>query len=126
MTRRLRLWIWLAIALVVAGVMWFVPLFDVLGFEQAVVVAGFAAVCGLDLGAAHARSLQAARTAVIVRADEPGRALVRGLVAAAVMPVAIVAIMGLIAAVHGVWRPTCDWVFGIKAYVLLPIASAAL
>jgi len=126
MTRRLRLWIWLAIALVLAGLMWFVPLFDVLGFEQAVVVAGFASICGLDLGAAHARWLQTARDAVIVRADEPDRALVRGVVGAAAMPVALVAIVGGIAAVHGLWRPTCDWWFGIEAYLLMPIASGAL
>src|SRR5262249_1951837 len=87
---------------------------------------GFASICGLDLGAAHARSLQAARDAVIVRADEPGRALARGVVGAAAMPVALVAIVGSIAAVHGLWRPTCRWGFGITAYLLLPIASGAL
>ena len=126
MTRQIRPWIWLGLALVVAGIAWFVPLFDVLGFELAVVAAAFAAVCGLDLGAAHARALQAAERSVADRANAPSRALARGLARAIGVPVAIALVPALIAALHGIWKPTCDWAYGIHAYAVMPLASAAL
>jgi hypothetical protein len=125
-TRHLRLWIWLAIAGVVAIALWFVPLFDVLGFELAVVVAALGSLAGLDLGAAHARELQRERASVIDRSDEPARALARGLSISIRRALIVTAVPGVVAAAHGIWVPTCDWTFALKAYALLPLASAVL
>jgi hypothetical protein len=40
--------------------------------------------------------------------------------------VGVIAIPAGIAAVRGLWQPTCDWAFGIEAYLAMPVATAAL
>src|SRR6185295_19895793 len=50
----------------------------------------------------------------------------RSTVAAAGLAVGVIVIPALIAALRGIWVPTCDWWFGIVAYVTMPIATAAL
>jgi tetratricopeptide (TPR) repeat protein len=103
-----------------------VPLFNVLGYELAIAVSLVAAVAGLDLGAALARELQWMQEPGIARAVYPGRALARTTVTAALLAVGVVLPPALIAAVRGVWLPTCDWWFGVKAYLAIPITTAAL
>ncbi|HTL49500.1 MAG TPA: hypothetical protein VL219_02490, partial [Steroidobacteraceae bacterium] len=127
MARRPRLWVWLSVAVVVLGFgLGFVPLFNVLGYELAIAVSIVAALAGLDLGAALARELQWMDAHGLERAMYPGRALARTTCAAAALAVAVTLPPGIIAAVRGIWVPTCDWWFGIKAYLLLPVATAAL
>ncbi|CAN5499988.1 hypothetical protein BH11MYX1_BH11MYX1_48650 [soil metagenome] len=118
MMLRARIWMGLGVALGVG--LWFVPLFGVLGFEHALVVAVFAVVCGLDLGASRARLAQQAP-------GGPGYAvpiLVRGVVRACALATAIAIVPGIVAAIHGIWAPTCDWWFGLRAFALLPLPSA--
>ncbi len=107
----LRGWIWLGLAVVLGFALWFVPLFGVLGFEHALVVAAFGVVCGLDLGASRARSA-------------PDALVLRGVGRACALAAATVAVPGLLAAIHGLWTPTCDWWFGLRAFALLPLPSA--
>jgi hypothetical protein len=129
MMRRPRLWVWLSVAVLLLGLgLGPVPLFNVLGYELAVLVSVFAAIAGLDLGAAFARELQwmQEQEPAIARSVYPGRALARTSVTAALLPVVVMLPPALIAAVRGMWIPTCDWGFGIKAYVAMPLASAAL
>src|SRR5688572_16086254 len=127
MLKRKRLWIWLSLAVGVLGfALWPVPLFNVLGYELAVVVSVFAAISGLDLGAAFARELQWIEQPALERAVYPGRALARSTGVAALVAVAVVIPPALIAAFRGIWFPTCDWWFGIKAYLAMPVATAAL
>ena len=126
MMRRARLWVWLVIAVGVFGVMMgFAPLFNVLGYELAIATSLFAAVSGLDLGAAYARERQWMQEPAIARAIYPGRALTRSTVVAVALAVTITLPPALIAAVRGIWLPTCDWWFGAKAYLALPIVTAA-
>ena len=122
MTR--RAWIWLGLAIVLGVGLWFVPLFGVLGFEHALAVAVFGVICGLDLGASRAREAQLADTAVIHRADYPIRTLARGVGRACALALALTIVPGVLAAIHGLWAPTCDWWFGLRAFVLMPIPSA--
>ena len=125
---RLRIWVALAVALGI-GLGW-VPLFGVLGFELATAVALFAAVLGLDVGSALAREQQ--RLAPDgAAADGPARgsalrSMARSTLAAAGLAVAVTAIPGAIAAIRGIWTPTCDWGFGLEAYAVMPVATAAL
>ncbi|HEY0252498.1 MAG TPA: hypothetical protein VGC41_13275, partial [Kofleriaceae bacterium] len=121
MTR--RAWIWLGLAVVIGFGLWAVPLFGVLGFEHAVVVAAFAVVAGLDLGASRAREAQTNRSALPEGSEV--RTPVRGVLRSAGIALAIALIPGLLAAIHGLWTPTCDWWFGVKGYLLMPLPSAA-
>ncbi len=116
----LRGWIWLGLAVALGFGSWLVPLFGVLGFEHALVVAVFGVVCGLDLGAARARQAQT----VDGGAGYPVRRLVRGVGRACALATTIVIVPGIAAALHGIWAPTCDWVFGLRAFALLPLPSA--
>ena len=121
-----RLWSWIAAATALGLGLGAVPLFDVLGFELALAAALFAAPMGLDLGAALARELQRIPPRGIERAAWPVRALARSTATAALVAVGVAAIPAAIAALRGLWRPTCDWSFGVAAYVALPLATAAL
>jgi tetratricopeptide (TPR) repeat protein len=117
MRGRTRLWIWAALAAALGVGLGWVPLFGVLGFELATAAALFAAVMGLDVGSAYARTLQ--------RAGAP-RSLAAATLCAATRAAAVMVIPAVIAAVRGVWDPTCDWGFGLEAYLAMPITTAAL
>src|SRR5262245_39642704 len=121
--RRRRLRVWGALAVVLGAGLGWVPLFGVLGFELATAVALFAAVMGLDVGSALARERQRG-----VAGDEERGAgrMARSTAAAAAMAVAVAVVPGVIAAVRGIWTPTCDWGFGIEAYLAMPVVTAAL
>ena len=123
--RRPRPWIWCAISGVLGLVLGMIPLFGVLGFELALWTAVLGSIAGLDLGAALARELHAPAS-VAERARHAGRTLCTTTLAASGMAVVVVLVPAVIAAVRGIWVPTCDWWFGVEAYALLPIASAAL
>src|SRR5438045_628659 len=107
--KRVRLWITAAVVLGVG--LGFVPRLGVLGYELAIVGAVFGSIAGLDLGAALARELQWSDAPVIERARYPGRALARSSCGAIGLAVAITLVPAVIAAIHGIWRPTCDWSF---------------
>jgi len=121
--RRPRLLVWGTLAVVLGAGLGGLPLFGVLGFELATAVALFAAVMGLDLGSALARERQ--RGAASDGESCAGR-MVRSTAAAAGMAVAVAVVPGVIAAVRGIWVPTCDWGFGLEAYLAMPVVTAAL
>jgi hypothetical protein len=122
---RRRLLIWAAVAVVLGLGLGLVPLFGVLGYENALALAVFGGVCALDVGAALARSLQQMPAPGLARATYPGRMIAATAVHAALVPVAIVALPALVCAVRGIWVPTCDWWFGLEAWLLMPALSAA-
>jgi hypothetical protein len=126
MARRWRLWMWCALAVAMGVGLGWVPLFGVLGFELATAAALFAAVMGLDVGAALARELQRMPVVGVARAEYAGRTMVRSTVAAAGVACAVAAVPAVIAAVRGVWVPTCDWGYGVETYVAMPLVTAAL
>jgi hypothetical protein len=122
---RLRIWIGIAAALGIG--LGFVPLFDVLGFELALIGALLGSIAGVDLGAALAREVQALDGVKAVdRLGYPGRALAGTTLCAVGLGVLVPLVPAAIAAVRGIWVPTCDWWFGINAYGLMAIASGAL
>lgn len=120
MTTRIR--IWLAAAAVLGVGLWFVPLFGVLGYELALVTSGFAALAGLDVGACRAR---AAHLAPGIGPTTRGR-FVASVLTSSGIAMAITCVPAIIAAVHGIWAPTCDWMFGIRAYLAMPLSTAVL
>src|SRR5262245_14914887 len=116
---RLRVWIALAVGLGV-GLGW-VPLFGVLGFELATAAAVFAAVMGLDVGAALPRELQRMPASGVERAAYAGGTMVRSTLSAVGLAVAVAVLPGAIAAVRGIWVATCDWWFGAWTYLAMPV-----
>ncbi|HEU4732226.1 MAG TPA: hypothetical protein VFT22_30230 [Kofleriaceae bacterium] len=124
--RRPRWWIWVALAVALGVGLGWVPLFGVLGFELATAVALFAAVMGLDLGSALARELQRMPAAGVARATYAGGTMVRATLGASGLAVGVALIPAVIAAVRGIWTPTCDWWFGIETYAAMPLVTAAL
>lgn len=112
--RRFRAW--LGVAVIVAVVLLQLPLFGVLGFELALAMAVLVSIAGLDLGAAAMRARPGDAAGEVARA---ARLAVR----------ATLLLTGpalLMALVHGVWVPTCDWTFGLRAYALMPGAGAVV
>src|SRR5437762_10089676 len=95
-----RGWIWLGLAAALGVGLGWVPLFGVLGFELATAAALFAAVMGLDVGAALARELQRMPVVGVARAEYAGRTMVRSTVAAAGVACAVAAVPAVIAAVR--------------------------
>ena len=104
---------WMAVAVAMGVVLTRLPLFGVLGFEHATVVAVFASLVGLDLGSAFARK-------------QTGSGLISLLTRTLARVLVVVAVPGVIAAIHGAWAPTCDWLFGLQTYGAMPIASAVV
>jgi hypothetical protein len=103
-----------------------VPLAGVLGYELALWAAVVASVMGLDLGAAYTRHrTQQPSTRSAGHATE--LTTVAGMVAAAVTLTWIpLAALAFVAAIRGIWIPTCDWTFGITCFVAMPVASGGL
>ena len=124
--KRPRPWIWAGLAATLGIALGFVPLFGILGYELAFVTAIFATIAGLDLGAALARELQTGPAPVAERARHAGRSYATATAAAAGLAVAVASVPGVIAAIRGLWVTTCDWTFGLEAYAVMPLASAAL
>lgn len=124
--RSRRFMVWAALTLVTTIALLRLPLFGVLGFELGLCLAVFGSLAGLDLGAALVRAAQARPLVGLARTVGPGR-LVLGLAARAlVAPTLLVATPAVAAAVHGVWAPTCDWGFGVRAVVALGLVSTWL
>jgi hypothetical protein len=121
-----RLWSWGVVATIIGLAVGIVPLIGVLGFELAVVGSAFGAIMGLDVGARLARELAVMPAPGLSRAVGAGRMLARTTLAASGTALVLVAIPAVIAAVRGLWVPTCDWTFGIEAYAALALATAVL
>ena len=115
-----RFGVWLALLAVLAVVLCFVPLFDVLGYDFAFAMGFAAALAGVDLG--HG---------VIVRAragggdgDAPAAALARrvGLALAAALGVLVLPL--LLSLANGLRVRNCNLGAGLAFYVLLPVSTA--
>ncbi len=121
-----RLWTWILLATLMGIGFGFLPLFGVLGYELSLAVALFVAPMSLDVGAALARQLQRQPAPQIVGAGYAGRAVARSTLLATGLTVTVALIPGTICALRGIVVPTCDWWFGIVAYLALPVVTAAL
>jgi hypothetical protein len=113
MTRR-RALIWAAIMTALAGVLAFVPVFNVVGYELSFVVALVASFGAADLAAAHAAHARAGRAPEVwgTWSGAAGRAL-----AALLAPPLVVM------ALNALRVDACDPWHGLAFYALLPAAS---
>jgi hypothetical protein len=124
--RRTGLWVWCGLAVALAVVLCFVPLFDLLGYELALAVTPLCAAAALQLGlreVAHhrARLPFSAREAADLR---PFRAMF-GLVIAALIRAAPVLLLPLVISIANMLRVrNCNPAIGLVWYGVLPVASA--
>jgi len=114
---------WLAVEVVVGLVLAELPLFGVLGYEHALVATLIGSIASLDLGIALAR--RATRGDATFAAGRSAPRFVLALTwRAGMIALAVTAIPGLVAALHGLWVPTCDWGFGVRAYLSMVSTGA--
>ena len=117
-----RVWTWALVAVVMGVGFGRLPLFGTLGFELSLAAALFAAPMSLDLGAALAREMQRQP----VRVGYAGRSLAGSTIVSVGLVTAVILIPAVICALRGIVVPTCDWWFGIEAYLALPVTTAVL
>ncbi|MCP4449377.1 MAG: hypothetical protein GY811_29195 [Myxococcales bacterium] len=102
------------------------PLFGVLGFEFCLVMAVAASVAGADLGCSlvwRARTMDASR---VSRTLPPSRVFAGCLLGASVLSTSLLLAPLLIISAAGIWARNCDWLFGLRCFLLMPVLSAAL
>lgn len=121
--RSLRVLIWAAILTLAGLIMAFMPLFDVLGFEWAFVMAVLAAPASGDLAGALVRRARAADRAPLERAVGPVRMLAVLLGRAALVNLALLVPPLLIICLNALRTPNCDWWFGLQALLFLPVPA---
>jgi hypothetical protein len=121
---RVRMWVAASVAFGI--VMSLYPLVGVLGFELALFTSALATLIGVDLGGALVRRAQTAPPLPLAGPASPLRVVGDLWLRAAGIAAAVAVVPGVIAAIHGIWAPTCDWWFGIQTYLAMPLASAVL
>jgi hypothetical protein len=122
LARSVRLVVWIVIEVVVGVALAQLPLFGVLGYEHALVATLVGALVSLDVGIALAR--RSTRGGAFAAERSGARVIAAVAACAAVVAVGVTAIPGVIVAVHGIWTPTCDWGFGIRAFVSMVSTGA--
>lgn len=124
--RSVRVLVWLAILTGAAIAMAFLPLFGVLGFEFAFVMALLGSVAAADLGAAFVRRVRAASRSPLARSAEPGR-LVAAITGRALLVHLALLIPPLVVITLNALRVrNCDWLFGIETYLAMTALSVVL
>jgi hypothetical protein len=117
---------WVAFSILLTAMLVQLPLFGVVGFEHALVVAAFGSLAGMVLGAALVRRAQLTQARPLDRAVPPPRLVLALVLRAPLAPLAVIAIPLAGAALHGLWAPTCDWGYGLEAFFIMSIASTVL
>jgi hypothetical protein len=126
LARSWRLRAWVGVMLVVALLLGRNELTATLGYEHAFVVGIVMSFAGLDLGAAFARRVRAEEAHALARATAAWKLVAAIAWRAAALAAAVALIPAVIAAVRGLWVPVCDWGFGIRAELLLPVTTGAI
>jgi hypothetical protein len=121
-SRRLRGW--LAVLTASTLGLAFVPLFNTLGFEFALVMALLGSIASADLGCALVRQARA-----LLGETAPGRpgALLWALLwQGAALHTGLLTVPLLLIALNGLRVSTCDWTFGLLCYLLMTVLSAVI
>ncbi len=112
--RSRRAIVWMIVLALTAGVLAFVPLFDVLGFELSFVIGLVASFAAADL------------SATLVRRAPAGTPVPRLMASASVASLVLLVPPLLVITLNGVRVPSCDYGTGLRFYALLPGVSALL
>ena len=118
--RSVRYLVWAAILLLLTLILAQRPLFNILGFEFSFALALTGSIACMDLGAAFVRRVRSAPPA----GSSPGRVLAAVWQHAALANLALLAPPLLVMTLNGVRVRNCDYGFGFKAYLLMPVLSS--
>lgn len=118
--------IWAGMLALLALMLCRLPLFGVLGFEFSLVMAIVGSVMGADLGSSLVwRARQHSAPAAF--RDAPPERVVLGLWAGATALGSLLLLPPLvIVSLAALWVRNCDWLFGLRCFVLMPILSVAI
>ena len=123
-SRRFR--IWAGILALLGIILAFLPLFWVLGFEFSFAISIVGSVAAMDLGAALVRQLRIAKVQPSARAIYAGQ-LIRSLwFRAFITSLATIVVPVVLICLNAIRVRNCDFSFGFKALVILPVVSMAL
>lgn len=111
----LRAFVWAALLAGLAGVLCFVPLFDVLGYDYAFAIGLGAALAGIDIGHGVVQSARRAGADVSLRTELP--AAVVGALAVLVLPL-------VLSLANALRVRNCSIGAGLVFFLLLPVGSA--
>lgn len=117
--------IWATLLAIVAIGLCRLPLFGVLGFEFSLVMAVVGSVAGADLGASlvwRARTMPASK---VSRTLPAWRVMAQAIGGAAAVSSAILLLPLLLISLNAIRIRNCDWLFGFRCFLLMPLFSAA-
>lgn len=118
--------IWAVLLLLGALILGRLPLFGVLGFEFSFVMAIFASLAGADLGATLVWRARRSKASPIERSLLPAGAILRLWLTAAAISLLLLIPPLLVISISAIWVRNCDWLFGLKAFIAMPVLSAIL
>ena len=124
--RARRTIVWAAVLFLAAALCASQPLFGVLGYEFALVMALVGSFAGADMGASLVRRLRGCGATPVELAEEPSRICSAIVFRAIALSVALLLPPLLVMAINGLRIRNCDWLFGIKCYLLITCVSTAL
>ncbi len=125
----LRSWrfrIWALILALLGVILAFVPLFWVLGFEFAFIIAVVVSIASIDLGQALISQLRHVKIAPSARALHSGQLLVNLWLFSTAAAFLVLAAPLAISCANALRIRNCDFLFGFKSFALLPLASTII
>lgn len=121
-----RVRIWAMILVISALVLCQLPLFGILGFEFSFVLALLGSVAGADLGASLVRRCRTFPSTRVQRALSPAQTVAQLVAWAALRSMALLVAPLIIVCLNALFVRNCDWLFGLRCFVLMPLLSTAL
>ncbi len=119
-----RIW---AVILVLFGVLLAnLPLFSVVGFEFALALAVLGTVLGADLGSSLVWRARLHPTPAAMRSAAPLLVVIRLWAGATALSAVLLLLPLLVVSIAAFWLRNCDWLFGLKCFVLMPVLSAGV
>ncbi len=124
--RSVRVAVWATLLVLATAVMAGLPLFNVLGFEFSFALAGLGSLASADLGASYVRRLRGAGPFPLDRARSPGQILAVVYGRASLVNLALLVVPVILISLNALRVRNCDVGFGIRAFLLMPVASSLL
>lgn len=118
--------IWAVILILFGFLLARLPLFGIVGFEFSLALAIVGTILGADLGASLVWRARLHQTPAAMRGTPPLLVLLRLWAGAASLSALLLLLPLAIVSLAAFWVRNCDWLFGIKCFLLMPVLSAGV